>query len=256
MRAENCLTIAVCDDHHTLLAQVEQLLARQLAGLPHRIMTFAGSDALLRAAAGQSFQLAILDIRLPDQEDGITLAQRLLALQPGCQIIFLTAYVAYCQDVYDVAHVAFVLKEEMSARLPVAVARACTRLAAAPRPAGGARLLLGEPGDATQLFQADIIFLERRVRTTWVHTLQGQAATGEKLESLLARLAPDAFCQTHKSFAVHWPMVEQYGKTLIRLSGGVQVPISRRYAARVRQSFLRYVTALQGGPAGDGEAPP
>ncbi|WP_300252586.1 LytTR family DNA-binding domain-containing protein, partial [uncultured Subdoligranulum sp.] len=128
--------------------------------------------------------------------------------------------------------------------------------AAAPRPAGGARLLLGEPGDATQLFQADIIFLERRVRTTWVHTLQGQAATGEKLESLLARLAPDAFCQTHKSFAVHWPMVEQYGKTLIRLSGGVQVPISRRYAARVRQSFLRYVTALQGGPAADGEAPP
>ena len=245
MRAENCLTIAVCDDHHTLLAQVEQLLARQLAGLSHRIMTFAGSDALLRAAAGQSFQLAILDIRLPDQEDGITLAQRLLALQPGCQIIFLTAYVAYCQDVYDVDHVAFVLKEEMHARLPVAVARACTRLAAAPLPAAGERLVLGGPGDATQLFQAEIVFFERRVRTTWVHTLHGQAATAEKLEALLGRLDPDAFCQTHKSFAVHWPMVEQYGKNMIRLTGGMQVPISRRYAARVRQGFLRYVAAQQ-----------
>ena len=229
---------------------MEQQLERQLSGLPHRIVTFTGSDALLQAAAGQAFQLAILDIRLPNQESGITLAQRLLTLQPDCQIIFLTAYVACCQDVYDVAHVAFVLKEEMDARLPVAVARACARLAGLPRPprplqTGGERLLLGAPGGATQLFQADIVYLERRVRTTWVHTLQGEVATGEKLEALLARLDTALFCQTHKSFAVHWPMVEQYGKTLIRLSGGVQVPVSRRYAAGVRQSFLRYVAALQ-----------
>lgn len=250
MKPESQLTIAVCDDQQFLLKQVEQQLERQLSGLPHRIVTFTGSDALLQAAAGQAFQLAILDIRLPNQESGITLAQRLLTLQPDCQIIFLTAYVACCQDVYDVAHVAFVLKEEMDARLPVAVARACARLAGLPRPprplqTGGERLLLGAPGGATQLFQADIVYLERRVRTTWVHTLQGEVATGEKLEALLARLDTALFCQTHKSFAVHWPMVEQYGKTLIRLSGGVQVPVSRRYAAGVRQSFLRYVAALQ-----------
>lgn len=247
MRSAPCLTIAVCDDHEALLARVGQQLERQLAGLPHRIVTFASSDALLQAATTQPFRLAILDVCLPNQGSGITLAQRLLALQPGCQIIFLTAYVAYCQDVYDVGHVAFVLKEEMDARLPVAVARACARLTAGPQPLqpGGKRLLLGEAGSATQLFQADIVYFERRVRTTWVHTLHGEAATGEKLESLLSRLDPAAFCQTHKSFAVHWPMVEQYGKTSILLTGGVQVPISRRYAAGVRQGFLRYVAAQQ-----------
>ena len=182
MKPESQLTIAVCDDQQLLLKRVEQQLERQLSGLPHRIVTFTGSDALLQAAAGQ--------------------------------------------------------------------ARACARLAGLPRPprplqTGGERLLLGAPGGATQLFQADIVYLERRVRTTWVHTLQGEVATGEKLEALLARLDTALFCQTHKSFAVHWPMVEQYGKTLIRLSGGVQVPVSRRYAAGVRQSFLRYVAALQ-----------
>ena len=247
MRPQSQLTIAVCDDQPYLLKQVQQQLERQLSGLPHRIVIFTDSGALLQAAAGQSFQLAILDIRLPNQDSGITLARQLLALQPDCQIIFLTAYVAYCQDVYDVEHIAFVLKQDREQRLPVAVARACARLAAPP-PAPRVqddRLILGGPGSAAQLPVREIVYLERRVRTTWVHTLRGEIATGEKLEPLLARLDPNAFCQTHKSFAVHWPMVEQYGKTMIRLQGGAQAPISRRYAARVRQGFLRYVAAQQ-----------
>lgn len=243
MRPQSQLTIAVCDDQQYLLKQVQQQLERQLSGLPHRIVIFTDSGALLQAAAGQSFQLAILDIRLPNQDSGITLARQLLALQPDCQIIFLTAYVAYCQDVYDVEHIAFVLKQDREQRLPVAVARACARLAA-PRVQDD-RLILGGPGSAAQLPVREIVYLERRVRTTWVHTLRGEIATGEKLEPLLARLDPNAFCQTHKSFAVHWPMVEQYGKTMIRLQGGAQAPISRRYAARVRQGFLRYVAAQQ-----------
>ena len=93
MKPDGHLTIAVCDDQPLVLRQVEQQLERQLAGVPHRVVPFSGSGDLLRAAAGQAFQLAILDVCLPDQDSGITLAQRLLALQPDCQIIFLTAYV-------------------------------------------------------------------------------------------------------------------------------------------------------------------
>ena len=246
MAQEACLHIAICDDDPAMLRQTTQQLERHLNGLPHCITTFATGDALLHAAARGTFHLAVLDVRLAQGENGIALGQKLLALQPECQIIFLTAFVAYCQDVYDVDHIAFVLKEDMETRLPVAVARACARLAAPPpAPPQGGRLILGAPGGATQLPVREIIYLERRVRTTWVHTLRGETATSEKLEALLARLDPDAFCQVHKSFAVHWPMVEQYGKATIRLQNGAQVPISRRYAARVRQGFLRYVAAQQ-----------
>ncbi|WP_294496985.1 LytTR family DNA-binding domain-containing protein [uncultured Gemmiger sp.] len=239
------LSIAVCDDSAALLARVELLLQRQLDGVPHTIRSFTSASALLEAAALQPFQLAVLDIQLP-QQNGITLAQRLQALRPGCQIIFLTAYVAYCQDVYDVDHIAFVLKEEMDSRLPVAVARACARQATPVRPRRTGRLLMvGPPGAAVQIPQEDILYLERRVRTTWLHTIGGEVPAPDKLEPLLARLDPVHFCQTHKSFAIHWPFVERYGKTTVRMTGGVEIPISRSCAAAVRQSFLAYVATLQ-----------
>ena len=134
----------------------------------------------------------------------------------------------------------------MESRLPAAVRRACTRQ---DRKAPEQRfLILGEPGKAVQVPQGDILYLEHQGRVTRVCTLGGELTAEEKLETLLTRLDPVAFCQTHKSFAVHWPFVQRYDKTVIQLPGGVQVPISRGYRAAVRQHFLAYAATLS--PAG------
>lgn len=240
------LSLALCDDNPELLAREKELLQKDPDNMPGKIYTFSDPEALLRAAEQTPFDLAVLDIEMPRQ-NGISLAQKLLAQYPECQIIFLTAYIAYCQDVYDVAHIAFVLKEEMQTRLPVAVKRACARrIAGAHTPWPTDRLLaMGDPGNAYQLPQGDILYLEHQGRITWVHTIGGRLACAEKLENLLARLDPTAFCQTHKSFAVHWTFAGRYDKKSICLTDGTQIPISRNYQAAVRRSFLAYVATLQ-----------
>lgn len=245
MESSTNLTIALCDDNPEALKRAEQLLQKQLADVPHQFKTFPCAADLLRFAQQHPLRLAVLDIQLPEG-NGIQLAQRLLALQPACQVIFLTAYISYCQDVYDVDHIAFVLKEEMDARLPVAVARALLRQKAlVPAHAAHTVLTLGRPGAAVQIFQENIRYLERSVRTTWVRTLDDGASTPEKLEKLLEMLDPIEFCQTHKSFAVHWPYVERYEKDRLQMAGGGIVPISRHYAVRVRRSFMAYLAARQ-----------
>lgn len=236
------LRIALCDDTPAVLDREEALLRAELQDLPHRLVRCAEAQTLLEAAAEQPFDVAVLDIQMPGQ-DGIALSRELLALCPACRIVFLTAYIAYCQDVYDVEHCAFVLKDGMESRLPAAVRRACTlRGRKDPEPAA---LILGEPGKAVQIPQADILYLEHQGRMTRVHTLGGELTAEEKLEALLDRLDPVAFCQTHKSFAVHWPFVQRYDKKVIQITGGGQVPISRSYQTAVRRSFLAYADTLQ-----------
>lgn len=239
------LRIALCDDTPALLAQEKALLAAELADLPHRMVCCAEPDALLRAAREQPFDVAVLDIQMPGR-DGIALGRELLRLCPGCRIVFLTAYISYCQDVYDVEHCAFVLKENMDRRLPAAVRRACTRRDR--QDPGQPSLILGVAGRAVQLPQGEILYLEHEGRVTRVYTPGGVLSAEEKLEAMLARLDAVAFCQTHKSFAVHWPYVERYDKTIVQLVGGARVPISRAYQAAVRRSFLAYAATLQ--PAG------
>lgn len=238
------LVVAVCDDEPALLARTQRLLEQQLASLPHQVLPFTDADTLLRAAAAQPFDLAVLDIQLA-RGSGIELARHLLNRCPACQVIFLTAHIAYCQDVYDVDHIAFVLKQEMDSRLPPALARVCARRdRTLPARTSGRLLVLGEPGRAFQLPEADILYLERKVRTTWVHTLGGTLSTAEKLEPLLTRLDATGFCQTHKSFAIHWPFAKRYEKDSIRVQDGTVLPISRAYSAAVRQSFLTYMATL------------
>lgn len=238
MSLPHFLSVAVCDDDPGFAAQVCRLLDRCLEGTPHRIDLFTDPEDLLQAAALRGFGLAVLDIQMP-RRDGIALAQRLLALRPGCRILFLTAYIAYCQDVYQVPHLAFVLKSEMEQRLPAAVDRALARPEPNARP-----LAALVSGGIQMLPQNDIVYLERRVRTTWIHTLSGPVAVPEKLEVLLQRLDPVRFCQTHKSYAVHWLYAERYDRSAVRMSGGDLIPISRAHAAAVRQSFLRYADSL------------
>lgn len=239
------LTVAVCDDEPNLLAGTCRLLEEVLTDTSHWICPFADSEALLKHR--EAFDIAVLDIQMP-QHSGIELARQLLRRSPRCQIIFLTAYMAYCQDVYDVEHIAFVLKEEMATRLPPAVQRACRRLERRePRASSGQMLILGVPGHAIQIPAADILYLERQVRVTWVHTLGGSFSTPDKLEELVTRLDPVCFCQTHKSFAVHWTFAGKYEKNTIRMRNGVDIPVSRSYAAAVRRSFLAYA-ARQSAP--------
>lgn len=242
MPTPRTLHLVACDDEPAVLARVEQLLTAPAEGPARRLQTFADGYTLLRAAATDAPDIAILDIQMPGVS-GIDLARRLLALCPHCQILFLTSHIAFCQDVYEVDHVAFVLKADMDTRLPAAVARACARCVR-PAPAGP-RLVLGDPGHALQLPERDILYLERRVRTTWVHALSDTYSTTEKLEPLLARLDPLRFCQTHKSFAIHWPYAERYEKDCIRVQGGAVLPVSRGYAAAVRRSFLEYLATLR-----------
>ena len=244
------LRIALCDDTPALLEQEQALLEAELADLPYRMACCTDAGELLRAAAEQPFDVAVLDIQMPSR-DGIAVGRELLALCPDCRIVFLTAYISYCQDVYDVEHCAFVLKESMESRLPAAVRRACTRRDRRdPEPPG---LILGEAGKAVQIPQGEILYLEHEGRVTRVYTPGGAVAAEEKLEALLARLDPVDFCQTHKSFAVHWPFVQRYDKTVAHLADGTQVPISRSYQAAVRRSFLAYAATLQ--PAGQESLP-
>lgn len=241
------LRIALCDDTPALLAQEEALLRGALADLPHELVCCREGGALLAAAEERPFDVAVLDIQMPDR-DGIALGRALLERCPDCRIVFLTAYIAYCQDVYDVEHCAFVLKDGMESRLPGAVRRACAKRGRKNDPPC---LIVGDPGRAVQIPQGDILYLEHQGRETWVWTLGGTLAAEEKLEALLARLDPVAFCQTHKSYAVHWPFVERYDKTELRMAGGAKVPISRSYQTAVRRSFLAYADTLQPVPRED-----
>ena len=79
--------ILVVDDDKNLL----ELAKTRLAAANYGVTVALGQEEALEAVNNESFDLAIVDLRLAD-EDGITLMQKLHALFPGMPVIILTGH--------------------------------------------------------------------------------------------------------------------------------------------------------------------
>ncbi len=67
------------------------LLVEVLTGAGYRVRAAAGGDECVRLAAAEPFDLALVDLRMPDV-DGLEVLQRLGALQPPVPVLILTAF--------------------------------------------------------------------------------------------------------------------------------------------------------------------
>jgi two-component system, NtrC family, response regulator AtoC len=80
-------TLLIADDDPVALA----LLAEVLAGEGYAVRAASGGAACLELAAREPFELAIVDLRMPDM-DGLEVIRRLAVIRPGIPIIILTAF--------------------------------------------------------------------------------------------------------------------------------------------------------------------
>lgn len=79
--------ILVVDDDKNLL----ELAKTRLAASNYDVTVALGYEEALDAAKAQNFDLAIVDLRLAD-EDGMTLMEKLHAAYPGIPVIILTGH--------------------------------------------------------------------------------------------------------------------------------------------------------------------
>lgn len=72
--------------------EIRLLMAGTLQEFGHRVMTAGTVAEALKLAEEFTFDLCILDVRLPDGT-GIELCQKLRKLQPGAPIVYYSAYI-------------------------------------------------------------------------------------------------------------------------------------------------------------------
>lgn len=223
-------TIAICDD---AALEREEMLDILENLLPHAsIRGFSDPQELLEALEEDwSPMVAVLDIQMEGM-NGIHLGRELNRLCPLCRIVFATSHTEYVTDVYDVRHSCFVLKCQVQERLPQAVNRALTEYADHPK-------LSFRRGRGIQVLpEASVLYLERRLRTTYLCSNQGNFATADHCQEILSRGNPVRFCQCHKSYWVNLSRVRSMQTGWFTLDNGQQIPISRSFQKTAKNQFL------------------
>lgn len=229
------ICLAICDDEVLSLNRLRQMADRTL-GSQWELDIFCTDSPEKLLEKGDQVQIAILDILLPEQ-NGIALARRLLERNPRCSIIFVSGYVRFVSDVYDVPHLCMVLKDQVDAQLPKYLCRA-----ASAATGGDSRLVIRSKGLEQDVPVETICYLERRGHVTYINLQNGQQIqTREKLDGLLDRISSPYICRSHVSFAVNMQYVASMREKEFAMKNGEYAPISRTYKQTVKKQYFDYL---------------
>lgn len=239
------LRIAICEDAQTDIAHINSLLENYKnlhSHLELQLGHFQTGQALLDALAqGQSFDLFLLDILLPDI-DGIELARRINAGGKKQTIIFMTVSRDYAVEAFSVRAMHYLLKpvqyEAFAAALDELVKTMRHRVetyASVCTPYGERRVTLSE-----------IVYVEVTGHVFYYHLSSGETIKSKVLrvsfEEALAELRGDwRFLRPHQSFLLNACHVSKLHAREFIMDNGASIPISRLRALEVRSSYMDFL---------------
>ncbi len=242
--------IAVVEDDAADRERLVNLLRQQCGAAAH--ITAADPDFEPETCSFAP-DILFLDVLLGDRS-GIRIAGAANQLWPRCQVIFVTGRLEYAPDLYQARHLCLLSKARLEELLPGALQRAFAALDADDAPL----LAVAQKNGEVIIPQKDILYVERRLRISYIHSVLRTVTTGRRLEELAAGLQPGRFALCHNSFLVNLAQVRRLQRSQVQLTGGILLPVSRSRFGPFREALGRHIgidLARHGAPALTPEAP-
>lgn len=234
------LSILICDDDigmvDTLRSIVESVL--QKSGKKAKIHTFIDashvSDQLLSGC-----DIALLDIDFEGAGyNGMDVARRLRTLRSDTVIIFVTNFIEYAPEGYEVQAFRYVLKRDIDSDLKPNLLLALKNLNKETLP-------IQVNGEIKNLILDDILYLEVQQHNVTavmcqqtVEKKQMEYSFYASLSELGQRLEPLGFLRIHKSYLVNMKHLKKFQCREATLDNGTTLRVGEKSYAENKQKYL------------------
>ena len=228
------LKIAICEDSEIFVEIIKKNIETILK-VPYELHSFLSGKEFMASLPemGCPYDIVFLDISLGnDTVSGIELGQMINGENTRTQLIFISQYLEYASDVYSTKHTYFIYKNRLNEYLPAALDAALKNLQTDEEQ----YLIIKIKRSHLRIPVNDILYLERNLRETTVHTRTEAYTVRDKLNVLQQQL-PEFFVCCHRSFLVNLHAVSKLQHTEITLNTGQQIPVSRAHYEDVKKAF-------------------
>lgn len=230
------MNILICDDERSIAQQVSELLQKHCteAGMQVRFHLFDDPCAIKDF---ELYDIALLDIDMGDFS-GIDLARRLRKEKPGIVIIFLTNFIQYAPEGFEVQAFRYLLKSDMQERLVSYFEDAVREVVREKQ-----IITISVNSELIDIPVSHILYLESNLRIIIMHLIHddrkeyrfygNMTDLSEKLEDL-------GFLRIQKSFLVNMEYIEQMQYEKVSLSGGIVLTSSAKNHKELKQHYLKW----------------
>lgn len=237
------MRIGICDDVKDEQEETKNCLYNNCNLKEEDEVTLFFPEDIRKAVKQDIFDrdVLILDIDFVGRDyDGIKLGALINKYAPECYIIFLTNFLEYAPEVYDIEHCYFVLKKNKAVMLPRAINKV-RKMYEADREKKV--LQLTTDGTTAFIYLKDIIYVERLGRKTVVVTDKRKYNCYLSLSEVNRQL-PDQFQRCYGSYVVNLEKVVAIGKEELELVDSIKLPMGKTYFEKFREAYMKYWAEL------------
>lgn len=234
------LQVLICDDDAGFADELKERAKDILAalGAPARIMCFSSAEEIGRETLA-STDLALLDIDLESGgRSGMELARELRALNRDTVIIFVTNYIEYAPEGYELRAFRYLLKSDAARRL-----RQCISDALEAMREEKSSISIQSEGEFITLPLRELIYVESMGHTLIYHTLAKNGAEKSwpcygAISRAEEELRGRGFLRIQKSYLANMAHIRRLSTAGALMDSGVTLPVGAKGYADCKREFL------------------
>ena len=236
------IKIAVCDDEKYYQKLIKGILQSYLYELQvvFEIDTYESGVELCKLGIEiAKYNIVFLDINM-EHYDGIETAKRIRKGNSDIYIVFITAFVSYAVQGYEVDAIRFILKNNIN--FQEAIGECIDTILKKMKYKIEKRNFIFVKGEK-KLSLEKILYIESRQHKIVFHIIGEQIqeyTMYKKLDEMEEQLGGHGFLRIHKSFLVNIRHIEIISNYKVVLTSGEKLPVPKLKYRSVKEKFIIY----------------
>lgn len=233
--------ILICDDDRLFLNQISALIQSFFSekGVKAKIHTYCSWEEIGTPLLA-SYDIAILDLDFTEKNyTGIDIAKKLREVRQDSVIIFLTNYVEYAPEGYEVQALRYILKNDIRKKFDSCLSLALNHLRSSQEV-----IKIQINGELIDIRLSNILYFESQQHTIIAHVQKGTNTKRylfySSLATLESQLASNGFLRIHKSYLVNMAKLKKYQCHEALLTDGTTLRVSEKNYSQQKEKYLRW----------------
>ncbi len=232
----NCI---LCDDDPAILEETKKTLVHALSSEAVRLNISEYTDSRnfsFDLEEDMPVDLAILDIDMPFY-NGLNMAHEIKKRFPDSVIIFLTAYIQYAAQSYELDIFRYLHKSELNVKLSNYILDAYNVLKERDKET----LLVCRADICEQLPYRQIVYIRKQGKYVVIYCKnQRELKVRLPLFEVRKELDPDQFFAVDRGCVVNLAYVESFERDELLCKSGTRLPVSRSHQRQMKDKLLEY----------------
>ena len=233
------MRVVICDDIQKDMETIRTALNIYAAAHPEYDVEIeeynAAADVLHRMEKGETYNIALMDICMPDVP-GTDAAEEMLAKNPEMSVIFLTTSDEYAIEAFAMNATHYLLKPFSQEQFDVALDRAIKKAEDQDL------LFLDCVNGVYRVRISEIVSIESRNHYLLVGLSSGETL---KIRMKLSQMFEEIqkypeFIRVGVSYVVNLDFVRSISGNNIEMQGGVKIPVPRRSIEEVQSAYMEF----------------